>query len=140
VHRYGMTAAWKNAPGLAWWGVKYADGAVVEECYVFSECFAASQRGSRQDGITCSKLTGATPCGWDVFTADKTPGQPTGKWVGEAEYQQDRFVCSPGVQCAHKREFATFCHRVYAPANGFAAVKFDVNLDGKMFYPCPKGS
>ena len=140
VHRYGMTAAWKNAPGLAWWGVKYADGAVVEECYVFNECFAASQRGTRQDGITCSKLTGATPCGWDVFTADSTASQPTGKWVGEAEYQQDRFVCSPGVQCSRRREFATFCRRVYAPANGFAAVKFDVNLDGKMFYPCPKGT
>ena len=140
VHSYGMTVLWKNAPGLAWWGVKYADGAIVEECYVFHECFAGWQRGTRQDGITCSKLTGATPCGWDVFTADSTARQPTGKWVGEAEYQQDRFVCSPGVQCAHKREFATFCRRVYAPANGFAAVKFDVDLDGKMFYPCPKGT
>jgi hypothetical protein len=75
-----------------------------------------------------------------VFTADKTASQPTGKWVGEAEYQQDRFVCSPGVHCTRKREFATFCRRVYAPANGFAAVKFDVDLDGKMFYPCPKGT
>jgi hypothetical protein len=140
VHHYGMTVLWKNAPGLAWWGVKYADGAIVEECYVYHECFASWQRGSRQDGITCSKLTGRTPCGWDVFTADKTARQPTGKWVGEAEYQQDRFVCSPGVACRHKREFATFCRQVYAPANGFAAVKFDVDLDGKMFYPCPKGT
>lgn len=73
----------RAGPGLV--GVKYTDGAVVEECYVFHEC-------------------------------------------------------SPGVQCAHKREFATFCHRVYAPANGFAAVKFDVDLDGKLFYPCPKGT
>jgi hypothetical protein len=38
------------------------------------------------------------------------------------------------------REFATFCRRVYARANGFAAVKFDVNLDGTMFFPCPKGT
>jgi hypothetical protein len=140
VHRYGMTVLWKNTPGLAWWGVKYTDGAIVEECYVYHECFASWQRGSRQDGITCSKLTGRTPCGWDVFTADKTAKQPIGKWVGEAEYQQDRYVCSPGTQCPRKREFATFCRRVYAPANGFAAVKFDVDLNGKMFYPCPKGT
>ncbi len=139
VHRYGMTVLWKNTPGLAWWGVRYTDGAVVEECYVYHECFAAWQRGTRQDGITCSKLTGRTPCGWDVFTADRTASQPTGKWVGEAEYQQDRFVCSPGRRCKTKREFATFCRRVYAPADGFSAVKFDVNLDGTMFYPCPKG-
>jgi hypothetical protein len=140
VHSYGMTVLWKNAPGLAWWGARYADGAVVEECYVFHECFAAWQRGTRQDGITCSKLTGPTPCGWDVFTADRTASQPSGKWVGEAEYQQDHFVCSPGRQCKRKHRFGTFCQQVYAPAHGFAAVKFDVNLDGKMFFPCPKGS
>jgi hypothetical protein len=28
---------------------------------------------------------------------------------------------------------------VYAPPGGFAAVKFDVNLDGKVFDPCPAG-
>jgi hypothetical protein len=140
VHRYGMTVLWKNTPGLAWWGVQYTDGAIVEECYVYHECFASWQLGSRQDGITCSKLSGATPCGWDVFTADKTARQPTGKWVGEAEYAQDRFVCNPGAACRHQREFATFCRRVYAPANGFAAVKFDVDLDGATFYPCPNGT
>jgi hypothetical protein len=139
VHRYGMTVLWKNTPGLAWWGARYADGAVVEECYVYHECFAAWQLGTRQDGITCSGLAGRTPCGWDVFTADATARQPTGKWVGEAEYQQDRFVCSPGRRCTTKREFATFCRRVYAPADGFSAVKFSVNLDGAMFFPCPKG-
>ncbi len=140
VHRDGMTVLWKNTPGLAWWGVKYADGAVVEECYVYHECFASWNRGTRQDGITCSALTGRTPCGWDVFTAARTASQPTGKWVGEAEYAQDKFVCSPGVRCKRKREFATFCRRVYAPADGFAAVKFSVDLDGRLFYPCPKGS
>ena len=140
VHRDGMTVLWKNTPGLAWWGVRYADGAVVEECYVFHECFAAWQRGTRQDGITCSKLTGRTPCGWDVFTADTTASQPTGKWVGEAEYAQDKFVCSPGRHCKRKREFATFCRQVYAPAHGFAAVKFSADLDGRLFFPCPKGT
>ncbi len=139
VHRDGMTALWKNTPGLAWWGVRYADGAVVEECYVYHECFAGWQRGSRQDGITCTRLAGRTPCGWDVFTADATAGQPSGKWVGEAEYAQDKFVCSPGVRCRAKREFGTFCRRVYAPAHGFSAVKFSADLDGRLFYPCPKG-
>jgi len=28
---------------------------------------------------------------------------------------------------------------VYAPPSGFAAIKFDVNLDGKVFLPCPAG-
>jgi hypothetical protein len=28
---------------------------------------------------------------------------------------------------------------VYAPANGYAAVKFDVDLDGRIFRPCPAG-
>jgi hypothetical protein len=139
VHREGMTALWKNSPLLAWWGARYADGAVVEECYTYGGCFAASQRGNRQYGITCTALTGPTPCGWDVFTADHTARQPTGKWVGEAEYGADHFVCNPGQRCPYKRRFTTFCRRVYAPANGYAAVKFDVDLDGRIFRPCPAG-
>ena len=47
-----MTVLWKNAPSLSWWGVRYADGAVVEECYTYGGCFAASQVGSVQDGIS----------------------------------------------------------------------------------------
>jgi hypothetical protein len=116
VHRDGMTALWKNSPLLARWGVRYTDGAVVEECYTYGGCPS-----------------------WDVFTADHTARQPTGKWVGEAEYGADHFVCDPGQACPHKRQFATFCARVYAPPGGFAAVKFDVNLDGKVFDPCPAG-
>jgi glycosyl hydrolase family 114 len=139
VHRDGMTVVWKNTPGLAWWGVRYTDGAVVEECYVYHECFAGWQRGTAQDGIVCSGLRGPTPCGWDVFTADHTARQPTGKWVGEAEYGDDHFVCNPGQRCRYQRRFATFCRRVYAPARGFAAVKFDVGLDGRIFRPCPAG-
>ena len=34
IHRDGMTGLWKNSPLLSWWGRRYADGAVVEECYV----------------------------------------------------------------------------------------------------------
>jgi hypothetical protein len=139
IHRYGMTALWKNSPYLSWWGRRYADGAIVEECYVYHACYAAWLRGSRQYGITCTGLAGRTPCGWDDFTTDVTRQQPTGKWVGEAEYAADHYVCNPGQQCPHKRKFATFCRVVYARPDGFAAVKFDVNLNGKMFYPCPSG-
>jgi hypothetical protein len=139
VHRFGMTALWKNSPYLTWWGRRYTDGAVVEECYIYHACFASWLRGSRQYGITCTSLSGRTPCGWDDFSADRTRRQPTGKWVGEAEYAADKYVCNPGQRCGHKREFATFCHLVYAPRHGFAAVKFDVDLDGRLFYPCPAG-
>jgi Glycoside-hydrolase family GH114 len=140
IHRYGMTALWKNSPLLSWWGRRYTDGAVVEECYTFHQCFATSQRGTSAYGITCTGLSGRTPCGWDDFTTDRTPHQPTGKWVGEAEYGSDHHVCNPGQPCPRKRRFATFCRLVYAPPYGFAAVKFDVNLDGKTFYPCPRGT
>ena len=116
IHADGMTAMWKNNPSLARWGARYADGAVVEECYVYHEC------GS-----------------WHVFTADRTKQQPTGKWVGEAEYGSDHYVCNPGQKCTHRRSYATFCRVEYAGPNGFAAVKFDVDLNGKVFLPCPRG-
>ena len=140
IHRLGMTALWKNSPYLSWWGRHYADGAIVEECYVYRQCLASQLRGSSQYGITCTSLAGATPCGWDAFTTDKTALQPTGKWVGEAEYSDDNYVCNPGQKCSGRRSFAAFCRAVYGPPYGFAAVKFDVNLDGAMFYPCPKGT
>ena len=139
IHRLGMTALWKNSPLLSWWGRQYSDGAVVEECYVYHQCLASQLRGNSQYGITCTGLAGRTPCGWDDFTADRTAAQPTGKWVGEAEYAADHYVCNPGQSCRYPHRFATFCRAIYAPADGFAAVKFDVNLDGKMFYPCPRG-
>jgi hypothetical protein len=141
VHRDGMTALWKNSPDLSWWGRRYADGAIVEECYAYRMCFASQLRGSKQYGMTCTALSGPTPCGWDDFTTDSTRRQPTGKWVGEAEYAADRYVCSPGQHChRYKRRFGTFCHLVYAPSYGYAAVKFDVDLNGRMFFPCPSGT
>ena len=136
VHQYGMTVLWKNSPYLTSWGRHYADGAVVEECYLSGACFAGQFEGSRQYGITCTGLRGATPCGWDDFTADQTPQQPTGKWVGEAEYVEDDYVCDPGRTCPAPREFAAFCRSVYSPSHGFAAALFDVNLDGGTFYAC----
>jgi hypothetical protein len=112
---------------------------VVEECYVSGACFAAQLAGSRQYGITCTGLSGATPCGWDDFTADLTSRQPTGKWVGEAEYVEDDYVCDPGRSCPGPREFGTFCRAVYSPPRGFTAVLFDVDLDARTFYACPGG-
>jgi hypothetical protein len=139
IHRDGMTGLWKNSPLLSWWGRRYADGAVVEECYAYHQCTATRLSGSSQYGITCTRLSGRTPCGWDAFTADRTARQPTGKWVGEAEYSADHYVCNPGQSCKGPHRFAAFCRAVYAPAAGFAAVKFDVDLDGGLFYPCPRG-
>ncbi len=140
IHRLGMTALWKNSPLLSWWGRRYSDGAVVEECYIYRQCLASQLRGGAQYGITCTTLTGPTPCGWDTFSTDRTTAQPTGKWVGEAEYSADNYVCNPGQRCARNRLFRTFCATVYAPSYGFAAVKLNVNLDGSMFYPCPSGT
>ena len=132
IHRSGMTALWKNSGLLAWWGRQYTDGAVVEECYQFDECFAAQLAGSRQYGFTCTGLGGAHPCGYDAFTSQ-------GKWVGEAEYVEDGFVCGPDKPCPPRRRFSTYCQTVYSPANGFSAVKFNVDLDGRVFRPCPAG-
>jgi len=136
VHRDGMTALWKNSPLLSSWGRQYTDGAVVEECYVSQACTAAQFQGSTQYGFTCGSLTGTTPCGWDDFTTDKTARQPTGKWVGEAEYTDDDYVCAPGRACPAAREFSTFCRVVQKPSYGFAAVLFDADLDGVTFDSC----
>ncbi len=96
IHADGMTGLWKNSPYLSWWGRQYSDGALLEECYTYHQCTAAQLRGSSQYGITCTGLSGATPCGWDDFTTDKTAAQPNGKWVGDAEYGDDHYVCNPG--------------------------------------------
>ena len=109
VHSEGMTVLWKNTPALTRWGVRHSDGAVVEECYTFGGCSS-----------------------WRVFTR-------AGKWVGEAEYGADHYVCNPGQRCKGGRAFSAFCRTVWAPPYGFAAVKFDVNLDGKVYFPCPRG-
>lgn len=100
-------------------------------------CIASKFQRSSQYGITCTSLHGVTPCGWDDSTTDVTPQQPTGKWVGEAEYAEDGYVCDPGQQCPMAREFATFCRSVYSPSYGFMAVKFDADLDGATFDSCP---
>ena len=141
VHRYGMTALWKNSPYLSWWGRRYTDGAVVEECYVYTMCTAAQLRGSSQYGITCTGLHGATPCGWDDFSTDRTARQPTGKWVGEAEYSADHYVCDPGQAlpgaAAVRRLLRARSTRRPAASPRSSSTS---NLDGKMFFPCPHGS
>jgi hypothetical protein len=140
VHRHGMTGLWKNSGLLSWWGRRYTEGAVVEECYTFDFCFSGSQVGSSQYGITCTPVSGATPCGFDDFTTDVTRHQPTGKWVGESEYVEDSFVCAPGQSCSHKRLFSTYCSQVYSPPYGFSADRLSDNLDGSVFQPCPRGN
>ncbi len=81
----------------------------------------------------------ADPCGWDDFTTLKTSHQPTGKWVGEIEYGDDHYVCNPGRACAGRKSFTNYCKSVYSPPSGFSAAKLDVDLDGKIFFPCPLG-
>ena len=142
VHRYGMTAMWKNSPLLAWWGRRYTDGAVVEECYVYTQCFSADLAGTTSRGITCTVVTGPTPCGWDAFTTDFTPQQPNGKWVGEDEYKEDGFVCGPGASgpnCSGPHAYAAFCAAVEGPSYGFSALRMTDELDGSVFQPCPTG-
>ena len=139
IHQHGMTVMWKNSAYLSSWGRRYTDGAVVEECYVYNECFSANQAGTSHLGINCTAVGGATPCGWDDFTTDTTAHQPTGKWVGEIEYGDDHFVCNPGRACAGRKSYAAYCNAVYAPSYGFAAAKLDVDLDGSIFFPCPAG-
>ena len=137
VHEDGMTALWKNSPLLSSWGRQYTDGAVVEECYVSHACTAAQFQGSTQYGFTCTSLRASMPCGWTDFTTDKTRQQPTGKWVGDAEYTDDGYVCAPGQKCPTAREFSTFCQVVEKPSYGFSAVLFDADLDGRTFDTCP---
>jgi len=85
-----MAALWKNSPYLSWWGRQYAEPAPwSEECYPDHACFAAQFKGSRQYGITCTALSGATPCGWDDFTA-------AGQWVGEASTPKTVTSAVPG--------------------------------------------
>ena len=142
VHRYGMTVMWKNSPLLAWWGRQYNDGAVVEECYAFTQCFSSDLAGTTSRGITCTEVTGPTPCGWDAFTTDATPNQPNGKWVGEDEYREDGFVCAPngsGPKCTGPHSYAAFCAAVEGPSYGFSALRMTDNLDGSVFQPCPTG-
>jgi Glycoside-hydrolase family GH114 len=136
THRDGMTALWKNSPLLSWWGRRYSDGAVVEECYAFAPCFSAGAAGSTQYGFTCTALAGPRPCGWDDFTTDVTPRQPTGKWVGEVEYAEDHYVCAPGAACTGPHRFSAYCRAIESPPYGFSAMRLDVDLDGRLFQTC----
>ena len=139
THRDGMTVLWKNSPLLGWWGRRYADGAVVEECYTWGPCFSAGAAGSTQYGFTCTTVSGPKPCGWDAFTTDATRHQPTGKWVGEVEYAEDGNVCAPGAVCSGRHRFSAYCRAIESPPYGYAAMRLDVDLDGRLFQPCPSG-
>jgi hypothetical protein len=47
-------------------------------------------------------------------------------------------VCAPGASScpSPKRTFSAYCAATQDVSNGFSAVKFDLNLDTKTFYPC----
>ena len=94
-------------------------------------------RGSRQYGITCTALTGATPCGWDDFTTDTTAAAHR-QVGGRGRVRDDHYVCNPG-QRARRRAGSPPSASGSGAGYGFAAVKFDVDLDGGMFFPCPRG-
>jgi hypothetical protein len=132
AHRMGLSVLWKNSPLLSWWGRRYTDGAVLEECYPYRQCFSKQLAGTSAYGIHCSLLSGRRPCGWDGFTS-------LGKWVGDAEYVEDHYVCAPSASCTGRHRYSAFCSSVYGRVNGFAAVRFDVDLDGRVFQPCPTG-
>jgi len=136
-----MTVLWKKRarPGLVGREVRGRRGR--RECYVFDECFAASQRGTRQDGITCLEAhrrhavrLGRVHRGQDPQPADRQVGRRGRVPAGPVRLQPGRGNARIN---GNSPPSATGS---YAPANGFAAVKFDVDLDGKMFYPCPKGT
>ena len=132
AHRMGMSVLWKNSPLLSSWGRRYSDGAVLEECYPYRQCTSKQLAGTSAYGIHCTLLSGPRPCGWDDFTT-------LGKWVGDAEYVEDHYVCAPSASCAGRHSYSRFCYSVYGRPNGFAAVRFDVDLDGRVFQPCPTG-
>jgi hypothetical protein len=132
VHSMGLSVLWKNSPLLSWWGRRYSDGAVLEECYPYRQCTSSQLAGTRAYGIRCTLLSGRRPCGWDGFTS-------RGKWVGDAEYVEDHYVCAPSASCTGRHRYSAFCSSVQGTANGFAAVRFDVDLDGRVFQPCPSG-
>ncbi len=52
-----------------------------------------------------------------------------------AGYAEDSCGCDPGQRCPQQRSFGAFCRTAHAPPHGFAAVKSDTGLDGRMFYP-----
>src|SRR5947209_7789239 len=130
AHRMGLSVLWKNSPLLSWWGRRYTDGAVLEECYPYRQCFSKQLAGTSAYGIHCTLLSGPRPCGWDDFTS-------LGKWVGDAEYVEDHYVCAPSASCSGRHRYSAFCSSVYGPPNGFSAVRYDVDLDGRVFQPCP---
>ena len=129
----GMTALWKNSGLLAWWGRRYTDGAVVEECYQYDECFSAQLAGSRQFGFACTGLGGRAPVRLGRLHLDRASG-----WARRSTARTGS-CAAPGRRAGRATGSRPSASTVYAPAHGFAAVKLDVDLDGALFRPCPAG-
>lgn len=70
IHRYGMTGLWKNSPYLSSWGREYADGAIVEECYLDHACVQGPPRWGTDRG----RLSRHTQSGPRVGAERGAPG------------------------------------------------------------------
>ena len=144
VHRYGMTVLWKNSPYLSWWGVpvhgRGGGRGVLRLRDVFRGATARQQPGrdhllwpARRDAVRLGRASPRTG----------TARQPTGKWVGEAEYGGRPLRVQPWPDrrsAPGGGPLPPSARRSTSRPTGSAAVKFDVDLDGKMFFPCPHGT
>jgi endo-alpha-1,4-polygalactosaminidase (GH114 family) len=121
AHADNLFVIYKNDPLSTFFGVRYFDGALSEQCYAFNECTPSQESGLAGCNDTSNR------CGVQVFS-------DAGKWVGEVEYPSG--VCTPSQACTGRRNFTTYCNTTGKLGFGFAAWRADLNLDGQTFYPC----
>ena len=138
---HGMTVLWKNTGILSWWGRDYSDGAVVEECYVYSECFSSQVAGGieRRHHLYRPHRPDARADGTTSPPTSPRTSRP-GNGSGRPSTARITSCATPGRLCPHARLTPPTATPSMLRAYGFAAVKFDVNLDGKTFFPCPNGA
>ena len=75
-----------------------------------------------------------------VWVDDADRATAAGRAAGGAVLSEPFDVMDAGrMAVLADPEGAAFCRAVYGTPNGFSAVKFDVDLDGHVFYPCPRG-
>ena len=99
VHEHGMTVLWKNSPYLSWWGRRYTDGAVVEECYVYSQCF--SSEVAREQPVRLHVHAGVGPDPVRVGRLQHRPYPPPADrqvgWRDRVRRRSLRLQSRPGV-------------------------------------------
>ena len=141
IHRHGMTVLWKNSAAAQLVGPplhrRRGRGGVLRLRRVL---LGQAGRDERTSASRAPRLAGRARRAAGTTSPPTHPGQPTGKWVGEAEYGDDDFVCDPGTGLPRAgTRYAAYCNAVYAPANGFSALRMTAELDGTLFEPCPSG-